>query len=116
MGFQTTVIIRNDCLGDIRKDKEFGKKIHDAVTQGWGHMPIDISSDCSFNVATVIESHHVDGYVLLLAGGGTIFKLGHGEGYWSKDPNRTKELQVIANNVLREYGLKVIKAPKKKVK
>jgi hypothetical protein len=114
MGFQTMVIVRNDCLDDIRNDKEFGRKIYNAVTQGWGRMPVDISSDRSCNAATVIESHHVDGCVLLLACGGTIFKLGHGDKYWSEHPGKTKELQTIADNVLRVYGLKVIKAPKKK--
>jgi len=112
MGFQSTLIIRNDCLLEIAKDKDFGRKVSDAITQGWGRLPVDISSGYCGNVATVIESHHSDGMVVLVAGGGTISRLGY-KGDYPTDPQSLKDLKVFLNNVCAEYGLKVVKATKK---
>ena len=112
MGFQSTVLIRNDCLHEIEKDKDFGKKVSDAVTQGWGHMPVIISSGHCMNGAELIESHHMDGQVVLVAGGGTISRLGY-KGNYPTDPQSMCELKTLLNNVCAEYGLRVIKASEK---
>ena len=113
MGFQSTVLIRNDCLHEIEKDKDFGKKVSDAVTQGWGHMPVTISSGHCMNASELIESHHADGRVVLVAGGSMITRLGY-KGTYPTDAQNIKQLKTLLNNVLTEYGLKVVKAPKKK--
>ena len=112
MGFQTTLVIRNDCLHEIVSDKDFGKKISNAITQGWGRLPVDISSGHCCNASTVVESHHSDGMVVLVAGRGTISRLGY-KGDYPTDPQSIKDLKVFLNNVLAEYGLKVVKATKK---
>ena len=31
MGYNSTVIIMNDCLNEIRKDQRFGEKVRDAI-------------------------------------------------------------------------------------
>lgn len=113
MGFQTTVLVKNDCLDAIRDDKEFGKKVHDAVIQGWGHLPVTISSGHCCNAAAVIESHHTDGRVVLVAGGNLITRIGY-VGTYPTDPQSLRDLKTLLNNVLSWYGLKVVKAPKKK--
>lgn len=112
MGFQSTVLIRNDCLDAIKDDKDFGEKIHDAITQGWGHLPVSISSGHCGNVAELIESHHADGQVVLIAGGNQILRLGY-KGDYPKDTQSLKQLKTLLNNVCAEYGLKVVKATKK---
>ena len=80
MGFNTTMIVLNDALDAIEKDKEFGKKVANAVKQltlrpddGRG---IDISSGCNANAATVIEQHHADYTVLCAVGGNCVTVLG----------------------------------------
>jgi len=112
MGFQSTLLVRNDCLDAIKDDKDFGQKIHDAVTQGWGHMPVTISSGHCMNASELIESHHADGRVVLVAGGSMITRLGY-KGTYPTDAQNIKQLKTLLNNVLTEYGLKVVKAPKK---
>jgi hypothetical protein len=111
MGFQTTLVIRNDCLHEIVSDKDFGKKISNAITQGWGHLPVNISSGSCGNASTVVESHHSDGRVVLVAGRGTISRLGY-KGDYPTDPQSIKELKTLLNNVCAEYGLRVIKTKK----
>jgi hypothetical protein len=113
MGFNSTVVILNDALNAIREDKDFGHKVYDAVCAVQLGKTVDISSGHHVNAATVVESHHADGYRLVLVGGNTAYVLGYA-GHWSKDPKKTEDLQTILNNVVEEYGLKVIKARKPK--
>jgi len=68
MGFNTTVIIRNDALHDIENDAEFGEKLAAAVSRVSLGEPVDISAGSSVNAATVIETHHADTHVLVSVG------------------------------------------------
>jgi hypothetical protein len=76
MGFQTTVIILNDSLHMIREDKEFGEKLADAISQCNGRnddMILVHAKDARGNVcggaAQVVECHHANQSVLVMAGG-----------------------------------------------
>lgn len=72
MGYNTSMIVLNDALGDIAKDAEFGAKVRDAVDRLTLRMHthgIDIQSGCSVNAATVIESHHADETAIIAVGG-----------------------------------------------
>ena len=69
MGYNTTLVILNDALHEIRDDKEFGRKVYDATLSVGRIGPTDISSGYHANAATVIESHHAD-YIRLIAIGG----------------------------------------------
>ena len=67
MGYNTSMIIRNDALTDIERDPEFGKKVSRAVSDLTLPPPshrsahgVDVSAGSSVNAATVIESHHAD--------------------------------------------------------
>lgn len=71
MGFNSTLVIMNDCLGDIKKDPKFGKKVSDAISK-IGCFPsktVDISSGPCVNAATVVDCHHADGTSLIAVGG-----------------------------------------------
>lgn len=76
MGFNSTLIIMNDCLNEIKNDKNFGEKVHNAIIRydSMNKKGIDISSGCCVNAATVIDCHHADGTSLIAIGGnyGTI--------------------------------------------
>lgn len=111
MGFNATMVIMNDHLHEIRDDKEFGSKVYDAVSRVAIGIPVDISTDHCMRVATVIESHHADGYRVLMVGANEGVVLGYA-GHWSKDPHKKEDLKTLMNNVLEEYGLKVVKKRK----
>jgi len=70
MGYNSTVIIMNDCLSEIRKDQRFGEKISDAILElNTFDKEVDISSGCCCNAATVVDCHHADSTSLIAVGG-----------------------------------------------
>lgn len=70
MGWNTTVIIMNDCLHDIENDPEFGKNLSAAIARvaSMGG-PVDVRAGCSVNAAIVAETHHADFEVAVVVGG-----------------------------------------------
>jgi hypothetical protein len=78
MGFNTTVLIRNDALDCIAKDPDFGKNLVSAILQV-GPSPffrtISVPALGFTNAAEVIESHHSSFEVLILASGNTAREL-----------------------------------------
>lgn len=76
MGFNTTVVILNDALSEIREDAEFGRKLADAIqNMRPNSAPINVSANglrighC--NAAQVIETHHADHDVTVIVGANT---------------------------------------------
>lgn len=73
MGYNTTVVVMNDCLDAIGKDPDFGKKLARACLQIWDKElhpnGVDVSALGCVNAATVIESHHANNVVPVLVGG-----------------------------------------------
>jgi hypothetical protein len=74
MGFQTTIIIRNDAIGDIQRNPaQFVDGLLHAInevsagdTKGW-----DVPCGNHANVARVIEVHHSDSTTIVASGGST---------------------------------------------
>lgn len=69
MGWNTTIVVHNDALGEIRDDPEFGKTLHDAVL----HLqvekgPLAVRAGNHVNAAEAIESHHADIIQLVAVG------------------------------------------------
>jgi hypothetical protein len=70
MGFNSTIVVMNDSLGEIEKDPEFGKKVAAAIAKmSCYEKPVDISSGHSCNAATVIDCHHADSNSIIVVGG-----------------------------------------------
>jgi len=72
MGYNTTVIVMNDALGQIENDPEFGKKLAAAIrANGLRNKPVDVDAGYHGNAATVIETHHADFTAVVGVGGNT---------------------------------------------
>jgi hypothetical protein len=73
MGWNTTIVVMNDSLHTIAKDKNFGKKLEQAILSVSHGKTVDVSAQdgqsISCNAATVIETHHADTKVLVAVGG-----------------------------------------------
>ena len=69
MGFNTTVVVMNDALGDIASDPEFGARLARAIQLVSRDKPVVVSAGRYANAATVIETHHADYEVLVRVGG-----------------------------------------------
>lgn len=75
MGYNTTVVILNDALGEIATDPEFGKRLADAIAQARRGKPVVVGAhgerDIHCNAALVVETHHADDEVTVIVGGNT---------------------------------------------
>jgi hypothetical protein len=72
MGFQTTLIIRNDAIGDIRDNPtEFVGNLLRAIGEVSGTKGLDIPCGHHANVARVVEVHHSDSTTVIASGGST---------------------------------------------
>lgn len=102
MGNQTTIIIRNDAIGDIEKNPEqFTKNLLDAIQRvGAGLHPDGVDFPCGHhaNVGRVIEVHHADTTVIVASGGSTAYRLGalYGRWRWKDEQDR---LQRVINQL-----------------
>lgn len=70
MGFNTTVLVLNDGLDQIAKDKAFGERLANAISSRFiKGGPVTVSVGCHANPVTVLESHHADQMKPILVGG-----------------------------------------------
>jgi len=80
MGYNTSMIILNDGLDQIKKDPEFGSKVAAAAARldverwqrskaGLPFYGVDVSAGCHGNAATVLETHHADATSVVAFGG-----------------------------------------------
>lgn len=76
MGYNTTVVLLNDCLSNIEADKDLGKKLADATREWWGrsarengHRFVDVSAGNAVNALCVVDTHHANEIVPVLVGG-----------------------------------------------
>lgn len=76
MGYNTTIVIMNDALREIREDQNFGQKVADAVSLVSRGEPVDVSAGNHGNAATVIETHHADTMKLIAVGGNFGYDMG----------------------------------------
>jgi hypothetical protein len=105
MGFNTTVVVMNDALGDIENDPEFGKRLASAI-HSVGSQKVDVSAhhsngrSISGNAATVIETHHCGDTALVAVGGnhGTVIAWA-GDVPHHKTEGQLKLLQALAEKL-----------------
>lgn len=99
MGFNATVVVLLDQLHIIEKDKDFGKKLADAIRYrasmpehvdkpdrpGFRHFGAEATGQTQ-----VIEVHHADNFMVVAVGGNTGQVLGVG-GYYTNTPDEMVE-------------------------
>lgn len=68
MGYNSTVIVYNDALGEIKNDPKFGEKMALAIMQTQRGKPVDIPSGHHSNAAVALETHHADIGALIVVG------------------------------------------------
>ena len=71
MGYNTTVVILNDALDQIRKDPKFGENLSRACSEVMRGKGVDVPAGNHCNAARVIETHHADYDVMVRVGGNT---------------------------------------------
>jgi len=107
MGFNTTVVVLNDALHDIKEDKEFGKKLADAIShRSVTKDGVDVSAGSHMNAARVIETHHADGLEAVLVGGNCGEDLGY-IGSWQLDPGTPEGRKEVLRSLARLFGMKI---------
>jgi len=119
MGWNTTVVVLNDCIHEIEHDPDFGKKLARAITslstqryiaeqQGRSFIGADVSAGMCVNAATVVETHHADGTALVAVGGNYGRELGTFYAYGDEDED-VRLLKALADKL----GYAVRRKPKK---
>ena len=73
MGFNTTVMVLNDALGEIAEDAEFGKRLASAIMNARVGKSVSVPAygmhGIHCNAALVVETHHASHDVLVSVGG-----------------------------------------------
>jgi hypothetical protein len=110
MGYNTTVVIRNDALAQIAADPKFGAKLAEAVTEAAARVEgtIEVSAGNHANAAQVVECHHADIAVVVAVGGNLGAVMTSNHGWQLQDP----ELQLaLVRRWADKLGYSVQKNP-----
>lgn len=114
MGFNSTLVVLNDALGEIENDPNFGRNVAKAIME-MGAYPkpgqhVDIVAGHHGNAATVVDCHHADSSALILVGGnyGTVVQP-HACG-WDHENGQEEALRIWADNM----GFRLVRKSKKK--
>jgi hypothetical protein len=98
MGFNTSLVLMNDCLHGLKDDKDLGEKIEQAVLKlSVEKGPIDIIFGGYSGYFRAIETHHADGYVPILVGGNTGIVIKGASVGWSHDNPELDLLKRLAD-------------------
>ena len=105
MGFNTTLVIMNDCIHSMKEDPEIGAKIEDGILKlSIEKGPIDIPFKGYSGYIRAIETHHSDGLVPILVGGNDGRVLRDLSISWNKDDPEMELLLHLARK--RGYTLR----------
>lgn len=109
MGFNSTIVVMNDALGSIEKDRDFGKKLVEGILMQYGRNNeklTDVSAGGHVNAASVIEQHHADGTAIVAVGGNCGSVLGHYFSYMHHEPKVQLD---ILKHLANKMGYRLVK-------
>jgi hypothetical protein len=106
MGYNSVLLVLNDCLNAIETDETFGKNLSSAVMKnGCYKKPVDISSQHYCNAATVISCEHADVTQIIAVGGNCATVLAN---IWGD--HSTEEAKVhLLKNLADSMGYRIVK-------
>lgn len=110
MGYNTSVLLMNDALEDIKSDKEFGPKLVQACAEvfQWRGKMAPVRARTYENAAYVIETHHSSQTAILAMGGGYGTVLGHHYGI----KHHTPDVQLaILKDLASQLGYEIRRKP-----
>lgn len=105
MGYNTSVLILNDRLHDIRKDKDFVEKLADGI--GRQFMTCKPLWGFDKHQTTILGQNHADVVSVLMVGGNMgveIAQINNG-GHIAEIEDQIKLLKEVANN----FGFRLVK-------
>lgn len=108
MGYNTTIVLLNDSLGDLARDQEFGAKLAEAVSHLAIERPIDVCVGCCANGALVLETHHADQLLPVMVGGNGARVITDTYVRWNSDDPEMDLLRALA----KKHGFTLRKKPK----
>jgi hypothetical protein len=88
MGYNTTVVVMNDCLDTIKKDPKFGENLANAIAYAscyndsvnvpaFRYDEEGNSRGVDVTAATVVETHHADFFAVVAVGDNSGIDIGH---------------------------------------
>lgn len=103
MGWNTTILIRNDSMHEISKDPEFGRKVELAAGE-WQRerQPMDIPG----TNAMIVHQDHADNSHVLIVGGNYGSDVGSTFGY---SHHKVEDQVRILKDVAKKLGYKLVK-------
>jgi len=105
MGFNSTLIVMNDALEQIREDQNFGRKVAESINSlSASDRQVTINSGDHYNAATVVETHHADGLAVIVVGGNQAQILSQYVGNY-----RSSELEIV-KSLAEQLGYRLVKA------
>jgi hypothetical protein len=103
MGWNSTLVVLNDALHQIKEDKSFGEKVYNAVGK-LSLLPncsglVDISAGNHVNAAHAVETHHADRTALVAVGQNYGRSLGIFFPYGEEDDESVRVLKELARKL-----------------
>lgn len=109
MGFNSTVIVMNDALHEIKSDPDFGKNLaHAIMMHGAGQgRHVDVGAGGHANAASVVDCQHADVVSIIAMGGnhGTVMLRTHNGGRHHAESEQIDLLKALAD----KYGYRLTK-------
>lgn len=114
----------NDALNQIKDDPKFGESLYKAIVcrrnihkdradvPAHSYREDGTQGGVFCNAATVIETHHADGYAIVAVGGNTGEKLG--ECYFTGFPDNDESKLKVLKQLAGDLGYNVVKKPTRK--
>lgn len=101
MGNNTTVVVYNDALDALEKDRDFGASVAVAVRTfvSCPQRRVDIPSGSHANAAVVVDCHHADQLVPVLVGGNLGYPVTGLHLSWREENRELRLLQELADKL-----------------
>jgi hypothetical protein len=118
MGFNTTVVVLNDALGEIENDPKFGQRLASAVKElSVRKGRIDVPAGNHANAASVVETHHASENAVVVVGGNFGSVLGNvyaGNSIVVARHHEEAGQVEILKSLAEKFGYRLSKIPNKK--